>query len=574
MKEFYVLLDHLKSLYENGLYEDVKLIADLLLGITESSSGFATSLSSSSSTSATSSTSSINNPNTSNSTTNPSSTNNNGFSGVPFQCDSKDKYMIFYWYGNAAFNLREYKLAESLYNRALQINKSNLRPKPKTLTSLDSETDILIKFNLHLCLFYDKKYQEAFIILDSIPSKQRTVKILLALGKLCQLLMHNKEAILIYREVLKMSKFSVVAIEALLNLGVKLENLPKLPSNMNTDWLNAYLQGKSHLISREYKDAIKVFKNMDSSFTHKSAEVLCSLGTSQYLNGEYSNAIGSFEKLHKLEPTYTNKMDVYAFLLYSDKSEYDKLSTLERLANDMHQVSVNIPETWTVIGYYSLKKKSQKAKCFAENALLIESENAQALLLRAAALSKLKAISEAAVTYREATRINIYFFEAYKGLVEQLLNLNHTKDAIQIAANSVKLIGSNHRTLALYGEALSRDPANQEKSKTYLYKALKGDPDNQEAVLCLVRVCMTLQQFNEALEVLGKYIRHNSCNPRLMHIYSELMKKCGKSDEAVLYMNKASGMDPSNMQIKTMLERTEQNIESSQDESMQNFHVI
>lgn len=33
----------------------------------------------------------------------------------------------------------------------------------------------------------------------------------------------------------------------------------------------------------------------------------------------------------------------------------------------MHQVSVNIPETWTVIGYYSLKKKSQKAKCFAEN---------------------------------------------------------------------------------------------------------------------------------------------------------------------------------------------------------------
>ncbi len=60
-------------------------------------------------------------------------------------------------------------------------------------------------------------------------------------------------------------------------------------------------------------------------------------------------------------------MDVYSFLLYSDKSEYDKLSTLERLANDMHQISVSIPETWTVIGYYSLKKKSQKAKCFAEN---------------------------------------------------------------------------------------------------------------------------------------------------------------------------------------------------------------
>ena len=118
MKEFYVLLDHLKSLYENGLYEDVKILSDLLIGICESSSP-----SSSSSTSAASSTSSINNT---------SST----FAGVPFQCDSKDKYMIYYWYGNAAFNLREYKLAESLFNKALQINKSNLRPKPKTLTSL------------------------------------------------------------------------------------------------------------------------------------------------------------------------------------------------------------------------------------------------------------------------------------------------------------------------------------------------------------------------------------------------------------------------------------------------------
>lgn len=60
-------------------------------------------------------------------------------------------------------------------------------------------------------------------------------------------------------------------------------------------------------------------------------------------------------------------MDIYAFLLFSDKTESDKLSTLEKLANDMHQVSVNIPETWIAIGYYSLKKKSQKAKCFAEN---------------------------------------------------------------------------------------------------------------------------------------------------------------------------------------------------------------
>jgi hypothetical protein len=47
---------------------------------------------------------------------------------------------------------------------------------------------------------------------------------------------------------------------------------------------------------------------------------------------------------------------------------------------------------------------------------LIDNNNIQALLLRAIALGKLKAISESAVTYREATRINQYFYEAYKGI--------------------------------------------------------------------------------------------------------------------------------------------------------------
>ncbi len=94
---------------------------------------------------------------------------------------------------------------------------------------------------------------------------------------------------------------------------------------------------------------------------------------------------------------------------------------------------------------------------------MIDRENVQALLLRAIALGKLKALSESAVTYREATRINMYFYEAYKGLVETLLNINHIKEAIQVASSAVKLLGSNHRTLALYGEALSRDSQTQEK---------------------------------------------------------------------------------------------------------------
>jgi hypothetical protein len=91
MNEFFAMLEHAKFLYESGMYEDVKLICDLLIGMTEV----------------------------------PGS---NGF-------DCKDKYMIYYLFANSAFNLKEYKLAEDLFNKALQINKSNLRPKAKIQSS-------------------------------------------------------------------------------------------------------------------------------------------------------------------------------------------------------------------------------------------------------------------------------------------------------------------------------------------------------------------------------------------------------------------------------------------------------
>ena len=37
-----------------------------------------------------------------------------------------------------------------------------------------------------------------------------------------------------------------------------------------------------------------------------------------------------YTQLHRLQPTFTAKMDVYAYLLYIDSSDTEKLPTLER----------------------------------------------------------------------------------------------------------------------------------------------------------------------------------------------------------------------------------------------------
>ena len=91
MQDFQFFMEHNKVLFDACLYEDVKIISDLLIGLIESK--------------------------------------NDGI-----VCDHKDKYTIYFLFGNSAFNLKEYKLAESLFNKALQMNKSNLRSKTKSLS--------------------------------------------------------------------------------------------------------------------------------------------------------------------------------------------------------------------------------------------------------------------------------------------------------------------------------------------------------------------------------------------------------------------------------------------------------
>ena len=56
---------------------------------------------------------------------------------------------------------------------------------------------------------------------------------------------------------------------------------------------------------------------------------------------------------------------------------------------------------------------------------------------------------DAAIAYKEAIRVNQTCFEAYKGLVDSLLGLNHVKDAVTVAGNAVKNIGINARTYAV-----------------------------------------------------------------------------------------------------------------------------
>lgn len=63
-----------------------------------------------------------------------------------------------------------------------------------------------IKYQIHLCHINLKQNQEAVTVLETIPGKQRSPKVNMALGKLYQLGGMERSSVYAFKEVLKVSK--------------------------------------------------------------------------------------------------------------------------------------------------------------------------------------------------------------------------------------------------------------------------------------------------------------------------------------------------------------------------------
>ena len=136
MNDFTRLLDDMKILYELGMYEDVKVYADMLIGMIDSAhcstADFATEACTSSVTFSDAPRSPLLIKDSMTTTTTSTM-----YSWSNALYDFREKYAIYSMYGHAAFKLNEFKLADNLYTHALQISKSHLRSKSRQPVSIN-----------------------------------------------------------------------------------------------------------------------------------------------------------------------------------------------------------------------------------------------------------------------------------------------------------------------------------------------------------------------------------------------------------------------------------------------------
>lgn len=517
------LFEQLKLLYDQGLYSNVTTFASMLLSANESS---------------------------------------------PDLLTFTTMYQTYVYYADALVSLKEYKKAEAMYRRALQLKKSLGKTKGKTQTIPQGEvtSEVDIKYKLHLCLVNLKQYSQAIHLLESISTKQKTPCVNMGLAKLYHQSGMERSAITSYKEVLKECPFAVEAAQGLLSLGVKGAEVISLMlsgsiSVANIDWLSLWIKAHAHLYGREIQQAITSFKQLDlKTHLRDNVDVLVSLGEAYYCNGDTQNALSTLERAHCSDPLLVKGMDTYAALLAKEK----KVKELESLTNHLISINDAVPEPWIAMAYFCYAvKKWTRAVNFAQKACSLNPRHIEALLLKGTVLYEWKKYQEAVTNFAEAYKIAPYRYESHKGLVDCYLALHRTREAIEIANEACRQLGHNARALTLYASVLRNYPSSSDKAKSLLERALKLDPTYLNAVYLLANIYEQERLYEKGIELLKKQTEQQS-NCQLHQMLGDFLARTNEHEKALHHFSIALNMDPSNHKAVEGSQRVETNPESSE----------
>ncbi|XP_063242706.1 anaphase-promoting complex subunit 7 isoform X2 [Bacillus rossius redtenbacheri] len=500
------LFKHLESLYEEQLYSNVISAASLLLSLNDSAQEI-----------------------------------------FSVHC----KFQALVYYAHSLYHTGQYRKAEVTYRQALQYRKSLIKSKSAGKPSespKDIVSDLDLKYKIHMCHVNLKQNNQAIVVLQSVPAKQRNARINMALGKLYQQSGMDRSAITCYKEVLKESPLALDAVEGLLSLGVKgvevhsfvLESAPALSS---MEWFNSWIKAHASMHGREYAQAIATFQQLDSrTVLRDNVNLLVSLGESYYHVGDNTTAIMILQRAQSLDPFMERGLDILAALLFKE----DRIKELEKLVPSVLTVPEYSSEVLVAMAYYFFGiKKNTRAVYFVQKALFMNPRNVEALILKGLILFELKKHQESVLHFREAMQISSYRYESHKGIVDNYIAMHRIREALTMASNACKQLGQTPRSLTLYASVMLRDPMSVCKAKGLLEKALAQDDNYLPAVYLLAEIYEQEMALEAAIALLEKRVETKpTC--KLHQMLGDLLSRIHEDEKALGHYTIALNLEPNN----------------------------
>ncbi|XP_078446532.1 tetratricopeptide repeat (TPR)-containing protein [Wolffia australiana] len=479
-------------------------------------------------------------------------------------------------HGDALYEESEFRRALNLYKQALQTCKIIYKPNATLLKSSapsvmpsspcalvgSSINENEIKFKICLCHYKLNENRAALAEMDSVPSKERTLRMNLMLGNLYRTLRHNRSAIVCYKDCIRQCPYTLEAISALAELGVSARDIfalfpqtlnrgrPPLDHSDSGRWLHRYVEAQCCIASHDYKGGIEIYSELLQRFPN-NVHIMLEIAKVEAIVGRNDEAIMNFEKVRSIDPFVMTYMDEYAMLLKA-KSESSKLNKLvhDLLIIDPHrvEVSVSLSVLWE-------RKDESKALAYAEKSVRQNDRHITGHIMKGNLLLQLKRAEAAAAAFRAAQELRPDL-RSYQGLVRSFLGFSKIKEALYAAREAMKVMPQSAKALKLVGDVHASNPAGREKARKFYESALRLEPGFLAAALALAELHVADGRNKDAVSLLERYLKDwadDSLHIKLAQVFAAT----NMQSEALSHYHAALRINPLNEAARKGLERLE-----------------
>ncbi|CAD6334630.1 unnamed protein product [Miscanthus lutarioriparius] len=461
-------------------------------------------------------------------------------------------------HGDALYGEKEFRRALNAYKQAMQYSRSiprqatsNTRsavsaigrsPSPNS-SNLLSFNENEVKFKIALCHSALCEHREALHEMEGIPSKVRTLKMNMMLGKLYRISRNSRTAAVCYKECLRQCPYVFEAITALAEMGLSAKEFsllfPQAPNRGGKvpgdfvdaqRWWSRYVEAQCCIASHDYKGGLDIYLELMQRFPN-NVHFLLEIAKVEAIIGRNDEAIMNFEK---------------------SKSDYIKLN---KLVYDMLHIDPARPETCVALAAMWERKDERKALTYAEKSLRVDDRHITGYIMKGNLHLSLNRPDLAVTDFRGAQELRADL-RSYQGLVRAYLALSKCKEALFTAREAMKVLHQSAKALKLVGDVHAISSSGREKARKFYESAIRLEPGFLGAALALADLHVVEGQNKEAVMLLEKYLRQwadDSLHIKLAQVHAAT----NMLSDALSHYQSALRINPQNEAAKTGLERLE-----------------
>lgn len=475
---------------------------------------------------------------------------------------------------DSLFGEKEYRRALYMYKQALQHCKIFPKQTTTSRTSLSRSSspnsmnfsainENEVKFKITLCHCELSENRAALAEMEGIPSKARTLRMNLTMGKLYRHSRHNRAAIACYKDCLRHCPYVLEAISALAELGVSAKDIlslfPQTPSRSGrppfdhsdtSRWIQRYVEAQCCVASNDYKGGLDLFSELLQRFP-SNVHILLEIAKVEAIIGKSDEAIMNFEKVRLIDPYIVTYMDEYAMLL---KIKSDTLK-LNKLVHDLLNIDATRPEVCVALSVLWERKEDRRALAYAEKCLRIDDRHIPGQIMKGNLYLSLGRPDAAVTAFRAAQELRSDL-RSYQGLVRSYLALNKMKEALYAAREAMKAMPQSAKALKLVGDVHASNSGGREKAKKFYESALRLEPGFLGAALALAELHVVEGRNGEAVTLLERYLKDwadDSLHVKLAQVFGAT----NMLQDALTHYQAALRINPQNEAAKKGLERLE-----------------